>query len=181
VRTLLETSIGGRHRKQCFFCGERAVIHAHHRIPQSITKRIPRLIRTEVLDEIFGKNSQRLYPLCGNCHKKLHSILRPFEKSILLFSDIGKFEKKIVERVMKDKMLMIIAEDGKDDVADIERVLVKLERKGVTREESVRLLREMRDEGSIYFILADEPSYMSTHSSLRDKISWSDVSFMKRK
>ena len=147
-----------RRRKQCLFCGEKAVIDAHHRIPQSITKRIPKLVRAEVLDEIFGKSSQRLYPLCKNCHEKLHSVLRPFEKSILLLSDISSLEKKIVERKMKDKILSIIREDGKGDVADLERVVAKLERGGVSKEESVRLLKELRNDGPIYFVLPDEPS-----------------------
>jgi len=157
VRMLLESNVS-RRRKQCLFCDEKAVIDAHHRIPQSIIRRIPKLVRAEVLDEIFGKTPQRRYPLCKNCHKKLHSVLRPFEKSILLLSDINSPEKKIVERKMKDKILGIIREDGKGDYADFERVVAKLERRGLSREESVRLLKELRNDGRIYFVLPDEPS-----------------------
>jgi hypothetical protein len=170
-----------RRRKQCFFCGEKAVIDAHHRIPQSITRRIPRLVRAEVLDEIFGKNPQRRYPLCKNCHKKLHSVLRPFEKSILLFSDISSLEKRIVEQMMKDKILTIVGDDGKDDVADLERVLSKLVRRGVSREESVRLLKELRNDGPIYFVLPDEPSAGHHDPSLMNKIMYDYESVVKAK
>ena len=178
VSMLLESRIG-RGRNQCLFCGEKAVIDAHHRIPQSITRRIPRLVRAEVLDEIFGKNPQRRYPLCKNCHKKLHSVLRPFEKSILLFSDISSPEKRIVERMMKDKILTIVGDDGKEDVADLERVLGKLERRGVSREESVRLLKELRKDGPIYFVLPDEPSARYDDPSLINKITYDYESLMK--
>lgn len=154
---MLESN-ASRGRKQCFFCAEKAVIDAHHRIPQSITRRIPKLVRAEVLDQIFGKNAQRLYPLCKNCHQKLHSVLAPIEKSVLLLSDISSLEKKIIERMMKDKLFTIIEEEGKEGVADFERVLSKLERREVSREESVRLLKELRNDGSIYFVLPDEPS-----------------------
>jgi hypothetical protein len=157
--SMLLVSRTSRGRKQCFFCGEKAAIDAHHKIPQSITRRIPRLVRAEVLDEIFGKNPQRRYPLCKNCHKKLHSVLRPFEKSILLFLDIRSPEKRIVEQMMKDKILMIIGKDGRgEDYADLERIVAKLERRGVSKEESVRLMKELRDDGPIYFVLPDEGS-----------------------
>jgi len=59
---------------------------------------------------------------------------------------------------MKDKILGIIREDGKGDYADFERVVAKLERRGLSREESVRLLKELRNDGRIYFVLPDEPS-----------------------
>jgi len=135
------------------------VIDAHHRIPQSITRKIPRMVRTEVLNELFGRKSQRLYPLCGNCHKKLHSVLKPFEKSILLISDIGHFEKNLVNQRMKDKALTIIGADGrKEDAADVERVVAKLEKKGLSREESIQLLKDMRKDGTINFVMPDEPS-----------------------
>ena len=133
------------------------MIDAHHRIPQSITRKIPRMVRTEVLNELFGRNSQRLYPLYGNCHKKLHSVLKPFEKSILLFSDIGDFEKKIVRQKMKDKALLIVSEDGgKEDAAEVERVIANLEKKGLSREESIQLLKDLRNDGPIYFVMPDE-------------------------
>lgn len=157
-REIMLESKASRGRKQCFFCAEKAVIDDHHRIPQSITRRIPKLVRAEVLDQIFGKNAQRLYPLCKNCHHKLHSILKPFEKSVQLLSDINSLEKKIVDRKMKGKILTIIEEDGKEDAADFERVLSKLERREVSREESVRLLKELRNDGLIYFVLPDESS-----------------------
>jgi hypothetical protein len=176
---MLLESRTGRGRRQCFFCGEKAVIDAHHRIPQSITKRIPRLVRAEVMGEIFGKDSQRRYPLCKNCHRKLHSVLRPFEKSVLLFSDIRSPEKRIVEQMMKDKILAIVGRDGKEDVSDIERVLSKLERRGVSREESVRLLKELRNDGDIYFVLPDEPSAGLQDASLVNKITYDYESVMK--
>ena len=178
VSMLLESRTS-RGRKQCFFCGEKAAIDAHHKIPQSITKRIPRLVRAEVLDEIFGKNPQRRYPLCKNCHKKLHSVLRPFEKSILLFLDIRSPEKRIVEQMMKDKILMIIGKDGRgEDYADLERIVAKLERRGVSREESVRLMKDLRDDGSIYFVLPDEGSARHDPSFV-NKISYDYDSVMK--
>jgi hypothetical protein len=176
--SILLVSKPGRARKQCFFCGEKAVIDAHHGIPQSITRRIPRLVRAEVLDEMFGKKAQRLYPLCKNCHRKLHSILTPFEKSILLLSDISSLEKKIVEQMTKDKILTIVGDDGKDDVADLERVLSKLERRGVSREESVRLLKELRNDGPIYFVLPDERSARYDPGFV-NKITYDYDSFMK--
>jgi hypothetical protein len=178
VRKLLEAS---RRKGQCFFCGEKATqaIDLHHRIPQSITRRIPKLVRTEVLDEIFGKNSQRLYSLCGSCHKKLHSVLRPFEKSILLFSDITNPEKEVVYQKMKDRALMIISADGrKEDTANVERVVAKLEKKGLDREESIRLLKDLRNDGPIYFVLVDEPS--AGHDlSFINKITYDYESVMK--
>ena len=137
------------------------------------------MVRAEVMSEIFGKDSQRRYPLCKNCHRKLHSVLRPFEKSVLLFSDIRSPEKRIVEQMMKDKILAIIGRDGKDDVADIERVLSKLERRGVDREESVRLLRELRNDGPIYFVLPDEPTARLQDASLVNKITWDYDSVVK--
>jgi len=80
------------------------------------------LVRAEVLDEIFGKDSRKRYPLCKNCHKELHSVLRPFEKSILLFCDARSPEKRIVEQMIKDKILTIVGEDDRgEDVADIKR------------------------------------------------------------
>lgn len=137
------------------------------------------MVRTEVLNELFGRNSQRLYPLCGNCHKKLHSVLKPFEKSILLFSDIGDFEKKIVHQKMKDKVLLIVNADGrKQDTAEVERVIAKLEKKGLGREESIQLLKDLRDDGPIYFVLPDEPSARHDPNFI-NKITYDYESVMK--
>jgi hypothetical protein len=179
--SMLLVSMTSRGRKQCFFCGEKATeaVDLHHRIPQSITRRIPRFVRREVLEEIFGKNSQKLYPLCGNCHKKLHSVLRPFEKSILLFSDIGDFEKNIVRQKMKDKALMTVSADGrKEELADVERVVAKLEKRGLGREESVQLLKDLRNDGPIYFVLPDEGSARHDPSFV-NKITFDYESVMK--
>lgn len=138
------------------------------------------MVRTEVLNEVFVRNSQRLYPLCGNCHKKLHSVLKPFEKSILLFSDISDFEKKIVNQKMKDKVLLIVSADGKRwDVAEVGRVIAKLEKKGLSREESIRLLKELRDDGPVYFVMPDEPSAIGSNPLLINKITYDDESVMK--
>lgn len=148
-----------RGKGHCFFCDEKATvtIDLHHRIPQSIMKGIPRLVRREVLEEIFGKNAQRLYPLCGSCHKKAHALLKPFWASLLMFSDVNNPWKNVVNQKMKDKVLVIISEDGKqEDAADVERVISKLERGGVNREESIRLLRELRNDGPIYYVMPDD-------------------------
>lgn len=148
-----------RGKGRCFFCGERATeaIDLHHRIPQSLTRSIPRLVRKEVLEEMFGKNAQRVYPLCGSCHKKVHSLLKPFWASLLMFSDVNNPWKNVVNRKMKDKILVTIGEDGKrEEAADVERVISKLERRGVNREESIRLLRELRNDGPIYYVMPDD-------------------------
>lgn len=137
------------------------------------------MVRTEVLNELFGRKSQRLYLVCGNCHKKLHSILKPFEKSILLFSDIGNFEKKIVRQKMKDKALMSVSAEGrKEELPDVERVVARLEKKGLGREESIGLLRDLRDDGPIYFVLPDEPSARHDPSFV-NKITYDYESVMK--
>ena len=169
-------------KRQCFFCGEGATeaIDLHHRIPQSITRSIPRLVRKEVLEEMFGKNAQRLYPLCGSCHKKVHSLLRPFWASMVMFSDVNNPWKNVVYGKMKDKALVIISEDGKhEDAADVERVISKLEKRGVNREESIRLLRELRNDGPIYYVMPDDSTAKMDDPQLLNVITFDHDSVEK--
>jgi hypothetical protein len=150
-----------RRKKECFFCGENSTeaIDLHHRIPRSIIRQIPLFIRSEVLDEIFGRNSQRLYPLCGSCHRKIHYILRPFTKSISIFSDMDGPEKKIIHQKKMTKLLAVIrAEGGKEGEANLEPIVHELQENGISNEEAVELLVDLRDDGDIYFVLPDEPS-----------------------
>jgi hypothetical protein len=134
-----------------------------------------------VLEEIFGRNSQKLYPLCGSCHKKLHFILRPFEKAILLFSDIKSQEGEIVRKKMKEEALTIIGSDGGKDDADAERVITKLAKKGLGREESIQLLKDMRKDGTINFVMWDEPRASQENVLLINKIIYDYDSVLKAK
>jgi len=145
-------------KKSCLFCHEPAAIELHHHIPQRITRRIPELVRDEVLHDILGVDPKLTHPICRNCHSKLHKILKPFEKCILLFSDIKSMEKKVVNRRMKNKILDMIKENGKGNYADLKRILAELKEKDLRNNEAIELLKQMRIEGSIYFVLPDESS-----------------------
>lgn len=81
---------------------------------------------------------------------------------------------------MKDKALMIICSDGrKDDVADVERVVAKLKKQGLNREESIQLLKDMRNDGCINFVMPDEPSARWENILLINKIFYDYDSVLK--
>ena len=76
-----------------------------------------------------------------------------------MFSDIDTPEKKLVYQKMKDKALLAVSAQGRrEELPNVERVVDRLEKGGLSREESIKLLTDLRNDGPIYFVLPDEPS-----------------------
>lgn len=76
----------------------------------------------------------------------------------MIFYDLESTEKATIRRKMKEKILRVINRLGDEDYAEMEVILAELEKNGLGREESLELLKELRMDGPIYFVLPEEAS-----------------------
>ena len=83
-------------------------------------------------------------------------------------SDISGMEKVIEKRQMKEEIIEVVKELGKGDPAPMEATLTELEKRKMDRIVSIELLKELRADGAIYFVLPDEPSAKQSPSLVNE-------------